>query len=63
MIDSNPVPQVATVIVSAILQSSPVTRLGLACPSEQLRERAAADLANEIIACLASDASQLQLSL
>jgi hypothetical protein len=63
MVDSIPLPQVATVIASAILQSSPVTRLGLACPSEQLRERAATDLATEIVACLASDASQLKLSL
>lgn len=54
-------PITATVITDAILQSPAVTRLGLACPSDRLRERAAADLADEIIAKLTVDASQFKL--
>ena len=63
MPDSFPLPDAATLISAAILQSPAVTRLGLACPSEQLRERAADDLAQEIIARLRADADQLKLSL
>ena len=63
MPESFPPPEAASVISAAILQSSPITRLGLACPSEHMRERAAADLAQEIIARLIIDASQLKLSL
>lgn len=50
-------------IASAILSASPVVRLGLACPSEQLRERAADDLAGEIIEHLKAEACQLRLAL
>lgn len=50
-------------IASAILSSSPVVRLGLACPSEPLRERAAHDLAGEIIERLKADFDQLRLAL
>ena len=63
MPDSVPLPETATIISAAILQSSAVTRLGLACPSEQLRERAAADLAAEIVARLSAEARQLKLGL
>jgi hypothetical protein len=63
MPDSFPPPEAATVISAAILQSSAVTRLALACPSEPLRERAAADLAQEIVERFVADASQLKLSL
>ena len=63
MPDSIPLPAAASVISAAILQSPTVTRLGLACPSEQLRERAADDLAQEIVARLRADADQLKLSL
>jgi hypothetical protein len=63
MPDSLPLQVTETVIAAAILQSPAVTRLGLACPSDRLRERAAADLAQEIVAKLITDASQLKLSL
>ena len=64
MPDSHPLSALSrSAIASAILSTSPVVRLGLACPSEQLRERAADDLAGEIIERLKADASQLTLAL
>jgi hypothetical protein len=63
MPDSLPLLATETVIAAAILQSPAVTRLGVACPSDRLRERAAANLAREIVAKLVADASQLTLSL
>jgi hypothetical protein len=62
MPESSPLPDPAS-IRAAILATSIVTRLGLACPSEQLQERAADELAHEIIERLKAEASQLQLAL
>ena len=62
MPDSSPSLDPAS-IRAAILASSPVIRLGLACPNEQLRERSADELAHEIIDRLTADASQFKLAL
>ena len=62
MSESSPLPDPAS-IRAAILASSLVTRLGLACPSEALQERSADELANEIAERLKSDLSQLKLAL
>ncbi|THD35698.1 MAG: hypothetical protein E7773_10145 [Sphingomonas sp.] len=62
MHDSNPLPAPA-VIAAAILNASAVTRLGLACPSEQARQRAADDLAHEIVERLKVERDQLRLAL
>lgn len=62
MPESIPLPAPAT-ISAAILSASPVTRLGLACPSEQARQRAADDLAQEIVARLKAERDQLTLAL
>lgn len=62
MSDSPPLPAIAT-IAAAILSASPVTRLSLACPSEQARQRAADDLALEIVECLRIDRDQMTLAL
>jgi len=58
----SPLPTPAT-ISAAILSASAVTRLGLACPSEQARQRAADDMALEIVERLKSDWDQLKLAL
>lgn len=50
-------------IAAAILSSPIVTRFALACQSEQLRERAADKLADEIVDRLALGADQLTLAL
>ncbi len=62
MSDSPPTPAQRALIARAILSSSPVTRLALTCPSDQLRERAADDLAGEIVEHLVK-ADQLPLAL
>ena len=62
MPDSLPLPAPAT-ISAAILSASAITRLGLACPSEQARQRAADDLANEIVERLKAERDQLSLAL
>jgi len=62
MPESLPLPDPAS-IRAAILASPTVTRLGLACPSEQLRERAAGDLAREIVERLQAEQDQLRLAL
>lgn len=62
MPESIPLPAPA-MISAAILSASPVTRLGLACPSEQVRKRAADDLAREIVEHLKADFDQLRLAL
>lgn len=62
MPDSIPLPAAAT-IADAILAAPAVTRLGIACPSDRLRERAADDLAKDILARLTTDANQLPLAL
>ena len=49
-------------IVAAILASSPLTRLALASQNDQLRERAAGDIADDIQDRLAG-AAQLPLAL
>lgn len=63
MLDSNPLPVSRAAIASAILSTSVVTRLGLACSSEPLRERSADELAGEIIERLMAEAAQLTLAL
>jgi hypothetical protein len=63
MPDSTTLPAQRALIARAILSTSPVTRLGIACPSERLRERAADDLAQEIVDRLLIEASQLQLGI
>ena len=50
-------------IARAILSTSPVTRLALACQSEQLREYAADELADKIAATLNIPSNQLPLAL
>lgn len=62
MSDSTHLPDFAS-IRAAILASSPVTRLGLACPSEQARERAADDLAHDIVERIKAEHDQLTLAL
>jgi len=63
MPESSPTPAQRALIARAILSSSPVTRLALACQSDQLRERAADDLAREIAERLEAEANQLPLAL
>lgn len=63
MPESLPIPEQRALIARAILSSSPVTRLALACPNEQLREQAANDLADEITERLGFAADQLPLAL
>jgi hypothetical protein len=60
--DSLPLPAPA-IIAAAILSASPVIRLGLACPSEPARQRAADDLALEIVERLRIDRDQMTLAL
>jgi len=62
MPDSSPLPAPAT-ISAAILSASAVTRLGLACPSEQARQRAADDMALEIVERLKAERDQLTFTL
>lgn len=62
MADSTHLPDFAS-IRDTILASSPITRLGLACPSEQARERAADDLARDIAERLSTERNQLKLAL
>jgi hypothetical protein len=62
MSDSTSLPAPAT-ISAAILAASPVTRLGLACPSERARIRAAEELAEEIVECLRAERDQFRLAL
>ena len=52
----------ADAIRSAILSASAVTRLGLACPSEAARERAADDLTQQIVERLKLERDQLRLA-
>lgn len=59
-IDPLPAPET---IADAILSASPVTRLGLACPSESARQRAAGELAREIVERLQAERDQLRLAL
>jgi hypothetical protein len=60
MPDSPSLPAPAT-ISAAILSTSAVIRLGLACPSEQARQRAADDLAQEIVERLKIERDQFAL--
>ena len=62
MAESFPIPASDT-IRSAILSASPVVRLGLACPSEAARERAADDLTEVIVKQLRLAHDQLTLAL
>ena len=62
MPDSPPLPACAS-ISAAILSASAVTRLGLACPSEKARQRAADDLAHEIVERLKAERDQLTFEL
>jgi hypothetical protein len=50
-------------IADAILSTSLVTRLGLACPSESAQQRAAGELAREIVERLQAERDQLTLAL
>ncbi|WP_425506077.1 DUF6771 family protein [Sphingomonas jinjuensis] len=57
-----------SLLTSVILSASPITRLGLAAPSARVREQAAADLAEAIVASLegaplASERQQMRLPL
>jgi hypothetical protein len=61
MLDSPTLPVQRALIARAILSTSAVTRLAIAAPSEALRERAADDLAQEIVESLLTEANQLKL--
>jgi len=63
MLDSSTLAAQCPLIARTILATSPVTRLAITAPSEALRERAAADLAAEIVDRLLIESSQLKLGL
>ncbi|QQV76933.1 hypothetical protein H5J25_16360 [Sphingomonas aliaeris] len=56
-------PATASLIAAAIMSTSHVTRLALSSDDEQVRDRAAADIAQAIITRLELDARQLKLAL
>jgi hypothetical protein len=61
--DSPNSPAATSLIASAILSASEVTRQGLSSHDEDVRNRAADDLAQAIIARLEADARQLKFDL
>ncbi len=61
--DSPNSPATASLIAAAIVSTSPVTRLALSSDDDQVRDRAAADIAQAIITRLELDARQLRLAL